>query len=1431
MGVRRFVEPHALLLAPDVVCNHDCAINNRMEVGFIIPSDGLQSDPQTSIAAHQDVSSLEHSIKIKRYILNVAVALNTAHQLSIHVLNQTADDVYTHTSKSQGLVAAIYSRYLELSDSMASQVKMMRANGTLIGGSDFAGGSNGGASISAHQLIILPEHFSRNQFRQKFSKCIKCRGTASDDRIKAATHRLKRGPEHRCECRDVVDNGDKTITLPSSPWEGSLYKLTLLVSLRAKILLKSIFAAFVQNVSMANFRRQAVVACCKMRLELLMKRCFQSILFEALSTKYIAMSAYQRAYTIIKRKFLKPAYLKMKAHCTALQLFTANYDISVRHWVTSQMRSGFSSFLGNKNNNKYLARRRSSASLIAMKMTKRCAFLTWTAALDEKKSVKVMLSERFSSLTPTAKHAEKSGFCKTEGESVVEDTHAPASRRVSFAADLSETSSSSSSSSSRSNRNSTHTTESRGDRQPKTALKSKSKSDRALPSSEFRKEFSQSVHCSREELINEDPVECAAECDTASRWLGEDQCPTQRQGDNLSFTQATQTVTVRKASCSSSTVEDFIAASRTESPDKYFESIFKSAGTTRVSDLCRSNEGSEQDSEGRESSPEPLPAPLPIPASAAAVVAEVTVSVASTVVEALPAVSISTVRHPPTYHIAKQQRGRLSPTLDDEPYGGIESDLIQSGSKNEILNQSRSVSQVDTVRRILPSNEYVDQEHTQVESSPILVPSASIDSVGTATRRTGNAVTTAAPAEADTTEAGGAASSAASSSASSSTASSATAGSSSTALAAPSPPDVADIRHSRELDVYRGLLLSYERVFDELRLGTGYRHNVSSSSSQPCGPTETQLLIPAEMSSDMTITIRDSWRDSGPLNPRGLSASTDNADLCPKEVVDVLLSLPDTDSSTRSYDSDSIEESSVLRARERVRVSRPTLPPPTRQYGDISHDEDEYESIPHTPGDGAYRIEAVHGGEPVELSISLDEARQVRTVTLVQTQNQRSIDSGSQHSYYSDSLSDRPSPSWPLRLGLKATDTLRSASPVSSTIHQIYSDFSRRESDRRDMVYDEPSNRIVLRDNTVPFGLVETGGPEDATSVTVEVEGNRKVSASNESKAAVTSVSTVSAARAELGAHEGAAGVEECGSEATSAPDEEQVRVQCEIFDVFGGDAVEAPSAKLQRQVRSSVSVMQKDKSARKRRKLRRQDPPTHLTDRAEMLNASNNDTPSDSSAESTDEGDSVSSSVVLLPLPLGTDISSRSLSVGAQPNPAGLLSIESVALDATMATADHQCDTLDNRSQYSEERSHQSLSLVSDADERVSDAAADSTRAPSKSMKQRKVEMESSSRFLQMFSVTDITVLNKEEDTTATETHSSGLAQLSLALNASRPRPSVSSGTQNRAVTEHVIEYEDDTVAIESAILLRRCLRCFRKLRSLARISWAYRRVRRSNR
>jgi hypothetical protein len=1354
-----------------------------MEDGLIIPMGGLQSAPLTSSVADQDVSSLDRSINIKRYILNVAVALNTAHQLSNYVLSQTADDVNAHKSKSQGLVAAIYTRYLELSDSMASQVKIMRANGTLNSGPNLADGMNGAVSMSVHQLIVLPEHFSRNQLRQKFSKCIKCRGKPFDNRFKNPINRLKREPERRCECRDVVDNGDKTITLPSSPWEGSLYKLTLLVSLRAKILLKAIFAAFLQNASMAKFRREAVIACCKMRVELLMKRCFQSVLFEALSTKYIAMSAYQRAYTMIKRRFLKPAYLKVKAHCAAHQLYSENYEISGRHRLTSQMRSGFNTFLGNKNDRKNSTRRRSCASFVAMKMAKRSAFLAWTAALFRKKSVKVMLCDRFSSLTPAVKHAERSGIRRTESETGLEDdhVHVPPSRRVSFADDLSETLSSSSSSSSslRSSRSSsTNTAKSSENRQPVTILKP----------SESPGVNSLSVEHSRDQLISADRIVSVAGCNTASSEMVTDQCQTQGQRDILSSTQAAQTVALRKVSLS--TNEDSLAAGTgtIQSPGKYFKSIFDS-GETRGSDLCRSTEGSEQGSEGSETSPEPLPPPVPIPVPAAAIV-----------VKALPEAAIPAVSHPQEDRVSTLRRERPSLSSEECPDGGMKSDSMLSLPQSGIIDRSQSIREgapSAKVKSVLHSDERIDLEDQEVETDYVL-------NSGALTKRleTGTAVRAATAAAGVTLDA---------------VSSSAAAAATTTLtppLAAHIPPETANTRQSRELDVYRGLLLAYERAFDELRLGAGYRETVDPRSSL--------LGIPGGMKSEMAMIIRNSSRDLG--LPRGSLLPTDGPGDSRSDDGDIL-SLDDIDASTQSYDSDSIEKPSAMQVRERVR--RRTQSPPTEQYREMSQEENELQSSPDTTGSAGYWVDVVHE-EPADLCITVDGARQVRTVTLIQTQPQiQTLHSISGSQYTSDSSSDRQLPIWASRQELKAGNTFPSPSLPMSTITQNYTDFSRLYSGRIDTMYDGLSDGNVVADNAIPFALVVAEGPQDAASVMVNVRRRREESASTEPKATVGSIES---ATAELDARLGigAAGTEECDSETTSVPDEEQVREQCETYVDAGGEAVEASSRKLRRRDLSSASVVQEEKSLKgKSRRPRRNDPSPHLTGHTELLGASNDDTQGDSSAESTDEGDSISSSVALLPVPSDTDISSRSLSVRARPSPARLPSIERAAR-AAVASVGRQSDALGNHSQCSEEFSQSTLSNT----DQIAQVSPTDGSTPSRSLKQRKVELESSSRFLPMLSVTDGTKAN-QEDSGAREGPSTGLTQLSLALRANRPRPlpSLNRGTRTYAVTETVIEYEDDTVTADAAILLRRCLRCFRKLRSLARISRAYRRVRRSHR
>jgi hypothetical protein len=99
-------------------------------------------------------------------------------------------------------------------------------------------------------------------------------------------------------------NRKKGIT---SPWEGSQFKYEILGSLREKLLKKVVLYGLRCYVQRCRAVRQCAVTCQRSKLKRLMQLCFSSLLFEALSGKYIAFAAWQASQRHLLKRVLRPS--------------------------------------------------------------------------------------------------------------------------------------------------------------------------------------------------------------------------------------------------------------------------------------------------------------------------------------------------------------------------------------------------------------------------------------------------------------------------------------------------------------------------------------------------------------------------------------------------------------------------------------------------------------------------------------------------------------------------------------------------------------------------------------------------------------------------------------------------------------------------------------------------------------------------------------------------------------------------------------------------------------------------------------------------------------------------------------------------------------------------------------------------------------------
>jgi hypothetical protein len=78
----------------------------------------------------------------------------------------------------------------------------------------------------------------------------------------------------------------------SSPWEGSEFKVKLLLSLKLKLTLSLYFTALKRSAVLVVQARQAAATCFRVRRKRLLRACFGSIVFELMSGRYIRLQVH-----------------------------------------------------------------------------------------------------------------------------------------------------------------------------------------------------------------------------------------------------------------------------------------------------------------------------------------------------------------------------------------------------------------------------------------------------------------------------------------------------------------------------------------------------------------------------------------------------------------------------------------------------------------------------------------------------------------------------------------------------------------------------------------------------------------------------------------------------------------------------------------------------------------------------------------------------------------------------------------------------------------------------------------------------------------------------------------------------------------------------------------------------------------------------------
>ena len=136
--------------------------------------------------------------------------------------------------------------------------------------------------------LVRPEHFERG--------------------VPSTKHKLKQHHANSSALAPLVNRNKGVV----SPWDGSQFKYEILCSLYEKLLKKMILYGFRHYMRHSRAARQCIATCARTKPKKLLQLCFSSLLFDALSGKYIVFSADIRSNMYLIRKRAGPGLYRLQ---------------------------------------------------------------------------------------------------------------------------------------------------------------------------------------------------------------------------------------------------------------------------------------------------------------------------------------------------------------------------------------------------------------------------------------------------------------------------------------------------------------------------------------------------------------------------------------------------------------------------------------------------------------------------------------------------------------------------------------------------------------------------------------------------------------------------------------------------------------------------------------------------------------------------------------------------------------------------------------------------------------------------------------------------------------------------------------------------------------------------------------------------------------
>jgi hypothetical protein len=179
-----------------------------------------------------------------------------------------------------------------------------------------------------------------------------------------------------------------------SPWEGSKFKVTLLISLIRKLELKVIFNALRHNVYIHESLIQATISCLTIKNKKMLQLCFHTLILECLENSYIFLESDQKARKLYLYKKTIPLLKSLSNNCVRSKINLYLYNTSNNFQIKNLLKKGLKLLMWNR---KFCIRRKSLSEWSLLYRKKMClsvSLASWTLSFLRRNLLRISLENR-----------------------------------------------------------------------------------------------------------------------------------------------------------------------------------------------------------------------------------------------------------------------------------------------------------------------------------------------------------------------------------------------------------------------------------------------------------------------------------------------------------------------------------------------------------------------------------------------------------------------------------------------------------------------------------------------------------------------------------------------------------------------------------------------------------------------------------------------------------------------------------------------------------------------------------------------------------------------------------------------------------------------------------------------------------------------------